>query len=78
MVRRHFGMIPARRAPPGRTGFTAQTAERTDSMTDPQAQLPGLPRRVAHPRAAHARPLPLEVLGAVLGMGEARGSTRTW
>ena len=71
LVRRHFAMIPARHAPAWQEPpFTPQTAERTDTLRDNLAQIGGFhvawhipPRRTPDHYA-------LEVLGAVMGMGE--------
>jgi predicted Zn-dependent peptidase len=71
MVRRHFGMIPARRAPPWQDpGFAPQTEERTDTMVDPQAQLPAFHVVWHIPPRRTPDHYPLELLAAVLGMGE--------
>ncbi len=71
MVRRHFGMIPARRAPAWQEpAFEAQTAERTDSMRDPLARIPAFHVVWHIPPRRTPDHYPLEVLGAVLGMGE--------
>jgi len=71
MVQRHFAMIAPRRAPAWQDpGFTAQTAERTETMTDPQAQLPAFHAVWHIPARRTPDHYALEVLGAVLGMGE--------
>jgi len=71
MVQRHFAMIAPRRAPAWQDpGFTAQTAERTDTMTDPQAQLPAFHAVWHIPARRTPDHYALKVLGAVLGMGE--------
>jgi predicted Zn-dependent peptidase len=72
LVRRHFTNIPARRAPAWvDPGMTPQTAERTETMTDPLARLPAFhvvyhipPRRTPDHYA-------LEILAVLLGGGEA-------
>jgi predicted Zn-dependent peptidase len=72
LARRHFADIPARHAPPWTDpGLAPQTAERTETMTDPLARLPGFhvvyhipPRRTPDHYA-------LEILATLLGGGEA-------
>jgi predicted Zn-dependent peptidase len=71
MVHRHFDMIPARRASAWQEpAFTPQDAERTDSLNDRLAQLPAFHVVWHIPPRRTPDHYPLEVLSAVLGMGE--------
>ncbi len=71
LVRRHFGNIPSREVPPYRPGELApQTSERTDTMLDPRAQLPGFHVAWHIPPMREADHYALEMLGLILGDGE--------
>ncbi len=71
LVRRHFAAIAPRRAPAWQDpGFTPQTAERSETMTDPQARLPGFHVVYHIPPRRTPDHYPLEMLAVILGMGE--------
>ncbi len=71
LVRRHFGMIPARNAPAWvDPGFAGQTAERAESMVDPMARLPAFHLAYHIPARRTPDHYALEILTAVLGAGE--------
>jgi len=71
MVRRHFGDIRTRRGEPWQdTAYQPPVGERTESMVDPHAEMPGF--HVAWHIPARRTPdhYALEVLATVLGGGE--------
>ena len=71
LVKKYFGDIPSRGRPEYRPGeLSPQTSERTESMVDPLAQLPGF--HVAYHIPADREPdhYPLDLLAMALGDGE--------
>ncbi len=71
LVRRYFGEIPTREVPPYQPGQLApQTSERTDTMQDPLAELPGFHLAWHIPPMRETDHYALEVMGLVLGDGE--------
>ncbi|MEZ4407537.1 MAG: pitrilysin family protein [Polyangiales bacterium] len=71
LVRQHFGMIPARHAPAWQAPpFEPQTAERTDTITDPQAHAPAFHMAWHIPSRREPDHYPLDILVTILGAGE--------
>jgi zinc protease len=71
LVRANFESIPSRNTPAyAPPAFTAQTAERTETMTDALAELPAFHVGYHIPPAREADHYALEVLSLVLGHGE--------
>ncbi len=71
LVRRHFGNIPSHPVPPYQPGeLSPQTSERSDTMQDPRAQLPGMHIAYHIPPMRERDHYALEMLGLILGDGE--------
>jgi predicted Zn-dependent peptidase len=71
LVRRHFGAIARRDVPAYEPGERApQTAERTDTMLDPNAELPAFHVAYHIPQTREPDHYPLEMLALILGDGE--------
>lgn len=78
MVRRHFGDITTRRGEVWQDpGFQPRPGERTDSMVDPHAEVPGFHVAWHIPPRRTPDHYPLEVLAAVLGSGQSSRFYRT-
>jgi predicted Zn-dependent peptidase len=70
LVERYFGAIPARRTPPfAPPALPPQTAERSDSMLDPLAELPAFHIAYHIPPVREPDHYPLDLLAIVLGDG---------
>jgi zinc protease len=71
LVDKYFGGIPSRGRPPYEPGELApQTEERTESMLDPLAQLPGFHIAYHIPSSREPDHYPLDILAMALGDGE--------